>query len=73
VPLRSGGDKDDQLTASSYQYDIKCNNFYSIGTKKTVDNSDDNDNPISIDESTGYDYANVSITSDWSDVHDLVN
>lgn len=73
VPLRSGGDKDDQLTASSYQYDIKCNNFYSIGTKKTVDNSDDNDNPISIDESTGYDYANVSIDSDWSNVYDLVN
>ena len=73
VPLRSGGSEDDSLNASSYQYDIKCNNFYSIGTKTTTDDSDGNDAPISIDEPTGYDYANVSIVSDWSISHDLVN
>lgn len=73
VPLRSGGSENDALTANSYQYAIKCNNFYSIGTKKTGDNSDGNDNPISIDESTGYDYANVSISSDWENTHGLIN
>lgn len=73
VPLRSGGDAEDSLTSETYQYSIKCNNFYSIGTKKTADNSDGNDKPISIDEPTGYDYANVSIDSDWNDSHDLFN
>ena len=73
VPLRSGGNEDDSLNSSTYQYHIKCNNFYSIGRKKTGDNSDGQDDPIDIDESTGYDYANVSISSDWDDTHDLFN
>ena len=72
VPLRNGGTEDDVFGSTTYyQYGILCNNFYSIGTKTDVGGS--GDKPIDIQETTGYDYANVSITSDWSDVHDLVN
>lgn len=73
VPLRNGGNDDDSFTSATYQYDILCNNFYSIGKKTDVEGDDNKDTPIDIQETTGYDYANVSITSDWTDVHDLVN
>lgn len=71
VPLRSGGNEEDDLHAASYQYGIKCNNFYSIGKKTDTDDNTD-DNPIDIQETTGYDYAKVSISSDWDKTHDLV-
>ena len=72
-PLRTLKVTTDQTASGvdKYAYDIRCNNFYSIGTKTDVGGS--GDKPIDIQETTGYDYANVSITSDWSDVHDLVN
>lgn len=72
VPLRNGGSEEDDLHAASYQYGIKCNNFYSIG-KKTETGDGGTDEPIDIQEPTGYDYANVSISSDWEDSHDLIN
>lgn len=74
VPLRNGGSEEDDLHAISYQYGILCNNFYSIGTKKNLGSDDDsNDNPISIDEPSGYDYAKVDINSEWDDSHNLIN
>lgn len=72
VSLRNGGSEDDELRSDSYQYGILCNNFYSIGTKKgTGDNP--GDNPISIDEPTGYDHAEVDINDDWIQSHSLIN
>lgn len=72
VALRNGGSDDDVLGSASYQYGILCNNFYSIGTKNgTGDGS--GDNPISIGEPTGYDYAEVDISDDWTQSHSLVN
>lgn len=73
VPLRKGGDEKPLDSSDNYQYNILCNNFYSIGKKTDVEGDDGKDTPIDIQETTGYDYANVSITSDWTDVHDLVN
>ncbi len=74
VPLRNGGSEDDSLNTNSYQYNILCNNFYSIGTKKALESDDESeDKPLSIDEPSGYDYAKVSINSNWDDIHDLVN
>lgn len=73
VPLRSGGNAEDSLNSNSYQYDILCNNFYAIGKKSDLGGEPDDNDPISIDEPTGYDYAKVSISSDWSQSHDLVN
>lgn len=73
VPLRNGGVEKPLDSSNEYQYHILCNNFYSIGTKKDVQGTDGNDKPIDIQETTGYDYANVSIDQDWSAVHDLVN
>lgn len=72
VPLRSGGSSSDALSTNSYQYGIKTNNLYSIGTKKTVDNTDDEDEPTSLDESTGYENAEVSIDSEWKTTHELI-
>lgn len=73
VPLRSGGNEEDKLGASSYQYGIKCNNFYSIGSKDALDGDPGNNDPLDIDEPTGYDYAKVSINNDWTQRHDLIN
>ncbi len=73
VPLRKGGDEKPLDSSEEYQYNILCNNFYSIGKKTDVEGEDDNDNPIDIQETTGYDYAKVSISLDWSAVHDLFN
>lgn len=69
VPLRKGGDAEDELGDSSYQYGILCNNFYSIGQKSNVD---DEGIPISIDESTGYESIGVEINSNWIE-NTLVN
>lgn len=79
VPLRMKSEAGSNLTEApdlsgdNYQYDIKCNNFYSIGTKKTLgnpgtDESDaDKDEPISIDEPTGYHSLDLSIDDTWVD------
>lgn len=72
VPLRSGGSSSDGLNTDSYQYGIKTNNLYSIGTKKTVDNTDNADDPTSLEESTGYENAEVSIDSEWENTHELI-
>lgn len=64
VPLK---DKDTE----SYQYGIKCNYLYSIGTKTDSDGTD-GDDPISIDEPTGYDYAKVSINNSWNEEIGLI-
>lgn len=73
VPLRkSGTDEGDEITTTSYQYGIYCNNFYSIG-KKTDIGGDPNDNePLIIDEPTGYDNAEITIHSGWI-LNDLIN
>lgn len=73
VPLRNGGTDSDALGASSYQYGILCNNFYSIGTKNALSGEPENNDPLDIEESTGYDYGKVSIDSEWDQKHDLVN
>lgn len=79
VPLRmkseAGSNFTDapDLSGDNYQYDIRCNNFYSIGTKKTLDNpgtddpNADEDQPISIDEPTGYHSLDLSIDDTWVD------
>lgn len=72
VPLRNGGEEKPLDGSQYYQYGILCNNFYSIGTKTDVE-SDDNDEPIDIQETTGHNYAKVSIDSDWSTTHGLIN
>lgn len=72
VPLRSGGNTGDALGTNSYQYGIKSNNLYSIGTKNTVNNEDNDDEPVSLDESTGYEDAEVSIDSKWNNTHELI-
>lgn len=72
VPLRNGGDEKPLDGSAEYQYGIKCNNFYSIG-KKTETGDGGTDEPIDIQEPTGYDYANVSISDDWENSHDLIN
>lgn len=77
VPLRNGGNAETSLSdANVYQFDIKCNHFYSIGTKNQVgkpdddpDNPDvpdpDDDNPLPVDEESGYDYGLFSIDDTW--------
>lgn len=74
VPLRKGSADGTPLSLQddAYQYDIRCNNFYSIGVKKTIDNPDDTDEPISIDESTGYDFLNLTVDDSWIE-NGLVN
>lgn len=74
VPLRNGGDEKPLDGTANYQYGIKCNNFYSIGEKTKLEGDpDDPDEPIDIQETTGYDHANVSISDDWDANHNLVN
>lgn len=63
VPLKwSNGNSSDE-----YQYTIKCNNFYSIGTKSSDDYEEGqtDDNPVDLDEATGYEHAELTIESDW--------
>lgn len=73
VPLRNGGDEKPLDSSANYQYHILCNNFYAIGTKDALGGDPGNNNPLDIDEPTGYDYAKVSINSDWTQTHDLIN
>lgn len=69
VALRNGGSSEDSINSDSYQFGIHCNNFYSIGEKTSAD---DTDNPLNIDEISGYDNAEVTIDQEWSGKHDLV-
>lgn len=71
VPLRNGGDEKPLDSTEQYHYGILNNNFYSIGKK--TDLSGDGDEPLDIDEPTGYDYAEVSISDSWEQTHDLFN
>lgn len=73
VPLRNGGADKPLDSSSNYQYHILCNNFYSIGEKGALGGEPDDNSPLDIDEPTGYDYAEVSISNDWKDSHSLVN
>lgn len=66
VPLRDKRDGENE-----YDYCIECNNFYSIGTKEAVGDTGDDD-PISIEEPSGFEYVTVQIDSNWDDTHGLV-
>lgn len=71
VNLRNGGDSSSPEDSEYYRYNIKCNHFYSIGTKGNVDDTY-TDNPLDITLASGYDIAEVSITDQWDDVYGLV-
>ena len=60
-------DKDDATTA--YYYDIRCNNFYSIGTKNKAEDGGkvpEDDEPLPIDPGTGYTDFFVSMNDSWN-------
>lgn len=60
-------DKDDATTA--YYYDIRCNNFYSIGTKTMAEDGGkvpEDDEPLPIDPGTGYTDFFVSMNDSWN-------
>lgn len=64
VPLK------DSNVGNSEGYSITRNHFYSIGTKKTPDlpgsgDPDDDDDPLDIDDETGYDYYYLQIDDAW--------
>lgn len=64
VPLK------DSNVDNSEGYSITRNHFYSIGTKKTPDlpgsgDPDDDDDPLDIDDVTGYDYYYLQIDDAW--------
>lgn len=68
------------LTDTSTTYSIERNHFYSIGTKRTAevpDNEDDlsdpDDNPLDIGEETGYDNYVVKINDTWEGNFSLTN
>lgn len=71
VNLRNGGDSTSPENSEYYRYNIKCNHFYSIGTKGNVDDTDA-DIPLDITLASGYDIAEVTITDQWDDVYGLV-
>lgn len=73
VPLRSGGDEKPLDSSADYQYHILCNNFYSIGSKDALGGDPGDNEPLDIDEPTGYDYAKVSISDNWAHSHSLFN
>lgn len=73
VPLRAGGSDSDDLDNASYQYGIKCNNFYSIGKKSDLGGEPDNNDPLDIDEPTGYEHAKVGISDNWEYSYSLIN
>lgn len=85
IPLKKGTNatEGENLSNDSYQYNIRCNNFYSIGTKRvsglendetgTDDETNKDDIPISIDEPTGWDYATVNIDEGYEVNNDLFN
>lgn len=56
-------------TAGDYSwYDIRCNNFYSIGTKLTNGNINNDDDP----ESLTADIMTLQVNDAWSVLHDMV-
>lgn len=61
IPVRSNTSDNHNL------YDIRCNNFYSIGKKLTQNNGDHNDKPISLTS----DEVNVQVNSAWAVLHDM--
>lgn len=73
IPLRNGGDASSSLDSDAYQYDIRCNHFYSIGKKTDLEGEDGEDDPLDIDEPTGYDNATVKISINWENLHEIVN
>lgn len=58
------GDDDKALNSDAYQYDILCNQFYSIGTVEK---------PMNINPKSGYDTYTVRINNDWTYVHDITS
>lgn len=58
----NNGDDDKALNSGAYQYDILCNQFYSIGTVEK---------PMNINPKSGYDTYTVRINNDWKDFHDI--
>lgn len=58
------GDDDKALNSGAYQYDILCNQFYSIGTVE---------DPMNINPKSGYDTYTVRINNDWTYVHDITS
>lgn len=73
IPLRNGGDVSTNLDSDYYQYDICCNHFYSIGKKTDVGGDNGEDDPLDIDEPTGYDNAKVNISINWEQSYYLFN
>lgn len=66
VPLKDSNSNVDNEEG----YSITRNHFYSIGTKKTPDlpgsgDPDDDDDPLDIDDVTGYDYYYLQIDDAW--------
>lgn len=63
-------------SSADYQYDIRCNNFYSLGAKTLASDGGgipDDDKPLEIDEPTGTMQATVTIDVQWTQSHDLTN
>lgn len=74
APLR------DSDSSNTEGYTLKRNHFYTIGTKKTIDvpDSEDedpldpDDDPLDISEVTGYDYFILKINDAWGEHYGLV-
>lgn len=67
-PLRFEADDDSGLSEpqnSDYEYDIKCNHFYSIGSLP--------DEPLPINLESGSDNLRVIIDTDWTESHNMTN
>lgn len=68
-----------ELSDEAFQYGILCNNFYSIGKKTSTeidketdpDVDDENNQPLDIDESTGYDHCVLTINNDFDKTNEL--
>lgn len=58
------GNDDKVLNSGAYQYDILCNQFYSIGTVEE---------PMNINPKSGYDTYTVRINNDWTYVHNITS
>lgn len=67
-PLRFDVDEDSELSDpqnSDYEYDIKCNHFYSIGSLSN--------GPLPINLESGSDNLKVIIDADWTEIHNMTN
>lgn len=83
IPLKKGSKTEGEELDNSdnYQYDIRCNNFYHIGKKTTTglpdpenpDEENEEDEPTSIDEPTGWDYATIGIDEGYEVSNELFN